>query len=240
MWVQISSGKGPDECELAVSLFLKAYQYECSKNKIKTTIIDVVPGHIKGNMESVLLSVEHPENSSMVPGTNNTHSQAFAHQARSKDVQSIQPEQTTHELTDGTILWICQSPYRPHHMRKNWFIDVEVFKSIDQLSFSDRDVRFETMRSSGPGGQNVNKVETAVRALHIPTGLTVTASEERSQYMNKKLALSKLSNLIDEKNAENDLSHKRQMWLQHNTLERGNPFRVYEGKAFKMKGKSNP
>lgn len=189
MWIQVSSGKGPDECELAVSLFLESYRNECSRNKIKASIIDAVPGRISGNLKSVLLSLEYPEN------------------------------QVINEIVSGTVLWTCTSPYRPNHKRKNWFINIEVFKNPDKLNFSEKDVRFESTRSSGPGGQNVNKVETAVRALHLPTGLTVTASEERSQYMNKKLALSRLSNLIKQKNDANLSSHKRTMWVQHNTLE---------------------
>jgi len=129
----------------------------------------------------------------------------------------------------------CKSPYRPNHKRKNWFINIEVFKVSEQLNFFEKDVKFEAMRSSGPGGQNVNKVETAVRALHILTGLTASASEERSQYMNKKLALACLSNLIKARNEENSSNQKKIMWAQHNTLEKGNPTRVYEGLEFKMK-----
>lgn len=219
MWIQISSGKGPDECELAVSLFLKSYQNECKKNRIKVSVIDVVPGDISGNLKSVLLSLEDQEiadvwrNSTPSPRSNPGIDQ----------------------IKSGTILWVCTSPYRPNHKRKNWFINIEVFMNPDILNFSESDVRFESMRSTGPGGQNVNKVETAVRAVHIPIGLTVTASEERSQYMNKKLALSRLSKLIEEKNTEAFSNHKRRMWEQHNNLERGNPFRVYEGLKFKLK-----
>jgi peptide chain release factor len=205
MWIQISSGKGPDECELAVSLFLESYRNECSRSKIKTNVIDAVPGNVSGNLKSLLLSLECRENEEI------------------------------NEIICGTVLWICTSPYRPNHKRKNWFINIEVFTNPDKLYFSEKDVRFESMRSSGPGGQNVNKVETAVRALHLPTGLTVTASEERSQYMNKKLALSRLSNLIKVKNDEDLSNHKKIMWVQHNTLERGNPFRVYEGREFRLK-----
>lgn len=96
-------------------------------------------------------------------------------------------------------------------------------------------VRFESMRSSGPGGQNVNKVETAVRAIHLPKGLTVSASEERSQYMNKKLALSRLANLIEAMNKNHFSNRKHSLWEQNGTLERGNPLRVYEGITFRLK-----
>ena len=219
MWIQISSGKGPDECALAVSLFLESYQNECNKNKIKTTIIDAVPGRISGNLKSALLSLEGNESLDL----------------ETSNEPLSRPAKAINEIVSCTILWICSSPYRPNHKRKNWFINIEVFKNPDKLTFFEKDVKYESMRSSGPGGQNVNKVETAVRALHIPTGLTVTASEERSQHMNKKLALSRLSTLIEEKNTQNFSSHKKKMWVQHNTLERGNPFRIYEGKEFRLK-----
>jgi peptide chain release factor len=205
MWIQISSGKGPDECELSVSLFLKSYMKECANKGIKTTIVDAVPGNISGNFKSALLSLESQDNIEIC------------------------------ESLSGTILWVCKSPYRPNHKRKNWFINIEYFESSDKLSFCEKEVKFEAMRSSGPGGQNVNKVESAVRAVHLPTGLTVTASEERSQYMNKKLALGRLSSLIKARNAEDSSNHKKTMWMQHNELERGNPVRIYEGINYKLK-----
>ncbi len=219
MWIQISSGKGPDECELAVSLFLKSYQNECNKNKIKATVIDAVPGRISGHLKSALLCLEDHDNPD----------------ACTSRMPPSRPAQAINQIISGTVLWVCASPYRLNHKRKNWFINIEVFKNPDKLNFSEKDVRFESMRSAGPGGQNVNKVETAVRAVHIPTDLTVIASEERSQYLNRKLALSRLSHLIEEKNTENFSNHKRKMWVQHNTLVRGNPFRVYEGNEFKLK-----
>lgn len=117
------------------------------------------------------------------------------------------------------------------YSRKNFWTS-EVWH---RLNFSEEDVRIEAMRSSAPGGQNVNKVETAVRAIHIPTGFTVTAGEERSQYMNKKLALAKLANLIEARNEKTSNSQKESMWRQHNLLTRGNPLRVYEGTEFKLK-----
>lgn len=201
MWMQISSGKGPAECELAVGLFLKTL----IKDNKNTKVINTVPGQYCDTYKSVLLSID--------PGEFKA------------DTGSM----------NGTVLWICQSPYRPKHRRKNWFINIEIYQSTEKLNFSEKDVRIEAMRSSGPGGQNVNKVETAVRAIHLPTGLTVTACEERSQYMNKKLAFARLANLIEARNSENSSNQKESMWRQHNLLTRGNPLRVYEGANFKLK-----
>jgi len=202
MWIQISSGKGPDECELAVSLFFKAYEKECSQSGMEVKVLDAVPGSITGNYKSILLSIDR---------------------------------QNTDKLVSGTIQWICKSPYRPNHKRKNWFINLEAFEEPEMLIFSDKEIKFEAMRSSGPGGQNVNKVETAVRAIHLPTGLTVSASEERSQHMNKKLALARLMNMLNAQNEQNSKSIEKDMWMQHNLLIRGNPIRTYEGEKFKLK-----
>ena len=136
-------------------------------------------------------------------------------------------------LTDeweGSVLWVAQrNPFRPTHKRKNWYVGVHSFKPLESAQINERDITYETMRSSGPGGQNVNKVETAVRATHLPTGISVAASDMRSQTQNKKLAherlLMKLSSLEENKQQE----HDRSVWMSHNTLERGNPVKKFKG-----------
>lgn len=136
-------------------------------------------------------------------------------------------------LTDeweGTVLWVAQrNPFRPTHKRKNWFVGVHSFKPLESAQINEHDITYETMRASGPGGQNVNKVETAVRATHVPSGLSVAASDMRSQAQNKKLAherlLMKLSSLEESKQQD----HDRSVWMNHNTLERGNPVKRFKG-----------
>ena len=72
------------------------------------------------------------------------------------------------ELADeweGTVQWIAQSPYRIYHKRKNWFVGVHSFVLSESQEATERDFRYETLRASGPGGQHVNKTESAVRAV---------------------------------------------------------------------------
>ena len=136
----------------------------------------------------------------------------------------------------GTIKWIAQSPFRPKHKRKNWFIDVSLFDEKPTTDFSEDVVRFQTFHCGGRGGQNVNKVETGVRAIHIPTGLCVTATEARTQHLNRKIALNRLSEIIVQQNLDDKNLLAQTMWLQHELLERGNPVRTYVGMKFERKG----
>jgi peptide chain release factor len=133
----------------------------------------------------------------------------------------------------GTIQWACPSPFRPRYGRRNWFIRVDVFATPRVTPFLGTDIRVETMRASGPGGQHVNKTESAVRAIHVPTGLTATSMAERSQLMNHKLAIACLAAMIANRDETDRKASRRDRWMAHNTLERGNPVRVFRGPDFR-------
>ena len=137
----------------------------------------------------------------------------------------------------GSIQWVCSSPYRPTHKRKNWFVDVSVIPEAEGAakSYKEQEIRFERFHCGGKGGQNVNKVETGVRLIHIPTGITVTSTSERSQYANKRDALSKLNVILGQMELEEKKKQTNSAWQEHTKIVRGNPVRVYEGMDFKRK-----
>lgn len=192
MRIQISSGQGPAECELAAELFYRRLQKEIGDIRM----VQCVRGSKAKGFSSVIFETE-------------------------EDMSSL----------EGSILWVCKSPYRPKHKRKNWYIDVSILENMPKLT-QELKPRFETFRSGGKGGQNVNKVETGVRVIHIPTGISVVSTEARSQHMNKKLAVNRLCDILAERNMESGRKEKELAWLEHNRLERGNPVRIYEGGNF--------
>lgn len=192
MLLQISSGQGPVECELAVAKLAKEL-----KKELNAEIIEKRESRFSDGYISVLMDCK-------------------------EDVSFL----------EGTVQWICKSPIRPNHKRKNWFVDISIIPEVKSVNM-DKNIRFERFHCGGNGGQNVNKVETGVRLIHIPTGIVVTSTAERSQLQNRKDAMKKLMAKLAEENKNLQAKQTNEAWQQHTQLVRGNPVRVYKGEKFK-------
>lgn len=209
MIIQLSSGQGPAECELAVKKL-----YDSLKKEFPD--IEMISSHEAKRTEgctSILFQT-------------------------GQDLSGL----------EGSVQWICRSPYRPNHKRKNWFVDVSIISEAETIRkdnsmlsggekevYKENEIRFERFHCGGKGGQNVNKVETGVRLIHIPTGITVTSTSERSQYANKKDALNKLNVILRQIELEGKKKQTNSAWQEHTKIVRGNPVRVYVGMDFKRK-----
>lgn len=136
----------------------------------------------------------------------------------------------------GTNQWIGHSPFRPTHKRRNWFVGVSLAPRPDEMiDLAEEDIDYQAMRASGPGGQHVNKTDSAVRATHRPTGLVATAQEQRSQHANRKLARLKLAIMLQERHQQARDEGRQAQWHVHQELERGNAVRGYAGERFQLR-----
>lgn len=133
---------------------------------------------------------------------------------------------------EGSVLWICQSPFRPGHRRKNWYVDISILPEAEEIP-TDEIYRIEKFRCGGKGGQHVNKTETGVSVIHVPTGITAVCTEERSQYMNKQRALARIHEELEKRALHEQAKQNNNAWREHNRIVRGNPVRIYKGMEFR-------
>lgn len=132
------------------------------------------------------------------------------------------------------------SPFNAKKLRHTSFSMVEVIPDFEENNESDidispEDVRVEFARSSGPGGQNVNKRETAVRVVHLPTNIAVHAETERSQEQNRVRAMQILKGKLFKKMEDERKSAERGMYVSKTTeIEWGNQIRSYVLHPYKM------
>ena len=201
--IQITSGRGPAECTWVVAQVLKKVLQEAATLQLKATVLQHEAGAENGTVASAM-------------------------------VQIIGKDAT--EFTNswvGTIQWIGKSTFRKFHKRSNWFIGIFEVDAIQARAFSEKDIQYQAMRSSGAGGQHVNKVSSAIRATHVPTGISVVSMDSRSQHQNKKLATERLLLKLNEAQLNLLKQQFQSQWANQLAVERGNPIRTFEGSDFK-------
>ena len=203
LWIQITSGRGPRECQWVVSQVAIRLIEEARMNGFGLQFVDPTEGEFSDYHQSILLSIQ----SSSIPSWLTTWI--------------------------GSIQYTGESLFRPGHRRKNWFVGVQVMSEPESDNWSLTDVHFETFRASGPGGQNVNKVASAVRVTHPASGLSVAAQDARSQLENKRLALERLKNRLMEQDEQVLRQAQKTLRDGHCELERGNPVRKYVDPDFR-------
>jgi peptide chain release factor 2 len=197
--LEINAGAGGTEaCDWA-QMLLRMYVMWAEKNGFKTSQLWLTPGDTAG-IKSVGLEIEGDYAYGLLKG-----------------------ESGVHRL-------VRKSPFNAQGKRQTSFAAVFVHPMIDdriEVDINPADLEWDTFRSSGAGGQHVNKTESAVRVRHLPSGVVVECQEQRSQHQNREKAMQMLRSRLYELELEKKLSEKEKLEAAKMKNEWGSQIRSY-------------
>lgn len=204
--LSINSGAGGTESQDWVAMLIRMYMRWAEKHKMKTELVDELPGEGAG-YKNVTITVDGDY--------------AYGY---------LKTEMGIHRL-------VRISPFDSNARRHTSFASVMVLPQVDddiEIEINEADLRVDTFRASGAGGQHVNKTESAIRITHIPTGIVVSSQSDRSQHKNRATCMKMLKSHLYERQQEENRKQKEKLAGEKKDASFGSQIRSYVLHPYQM------